>query len=45
MNSNALAFEIEGELWADPVPIHLFMQTEVDLETGSVSIKESHGPA
>lgn len=44
MNQNALVFEIEGELWADPMPIHLFMQTEVDLETGSVRLNESRGP-
>lgn len=45
MNPNAIVFEIEGELWADPMPIHLFMQTEVDLETGSVRVTESQGPA
>ena len=44
MNANAIVFEIEAELWADPMPIHLFMQTEVDLETGSVKVNESQGP-
>jgi type VI secretion system protein ImpF len=30
----AISFEIEGELWAQPMPDHLFVKTEVDLETG-----------
>jgi type VI secretion system protein ImpF len=29
-----LSFEIEGELWAQPLPDHLYVKTEVDLETG-----------
>jgi len=45
MSPNAIMFEIEGELWADPMPMRLFMQTEVDLETGSVNLTESQGPA
>ena len=38
MAHNTLVFEIEGELWADPTPLRLFLQTQVDLETGSVAI-------
>ena len=34
MSLNALMFEIEADLWAQPVPLHLYLQTEVDLETG-----------
>lgn len=41
MNRNALAFEIEGELWAQPVPLRLFLRTEVDLESGTFSVSES----
>lgn len=37
---NALAFEIEGELWADPVPIHMYLRTELNLENGGMSIAE-----
>jgi type VI secretion system protein ImpF len=37
MNLNALMFEIEADLWAQPVPLHLYLQTEVDLETGHFS--------
>lgn len=38
--SNSLTFEIEGELWARPIPERLFLRTELDLETGSVAINE-----
>jgi type VI secretion system protein ImpF len=38
MAHNTLVFEIEGELWADPTPLRLFLQTQVDLETGNVAI-------
>jgi len=34
MSSNALAFEIAGELWAQPAPEAFYVKTEVDLETG-----------
>jgi type VI secretion system protein ImpF len=34
MSINTLMFDIEGDLWAQPLPLHLYMQTEVDLETG-----------
>jgi type VI secretion system protein ImpF len=34
MSVNTLMFEIEGDLWAQPLPLHLYLQTEVDLETG-----------
>jgi type VI secretion system protein ImpF len=37
MNLNALTFQIEADLWAQPVPLHLYLQTEVDLETGHFS--------
>jgi type VI secretion system protein ImpF len=40
MNLNALVFEIEGELWAQPVPLELFLKTEVDLESGDIVVTE-----
>jgi type VI secretion system protein ImpF len=40
MALNALTFEIEGELWAQPVPERLLVRTEIDLETGHVSVIE-----
>ena len=32
-NHNALSFEIEGDLWAQPVPLRLLLQTDLDLES------------
>ncbi len=26
-------FEIEGELWAQPVPVQLFLETTIEVET------------
>lgn len=38
MNVNALNFEIEGDLWAQPVPLPLLLHTELDLETGHMQV-------
>jgi type VI secretion system protein ImpF len=43
MNRNALTFEIEGQLWAEPVPEQLFLETSLDLETGNVTVEEHTG--
>ncbi len=43
MNRNALTFAIEGELWAHPLPLHMFLKTEVDLETGGVTVADQTG--
>lgn len=40
---NALTFLIEGELWAQPVPLHLYLKTEIDLESASVRVTEQGG--
>jgi len=40
---NTLAFEIEGELWAQPLPQKLLLRTELDLESGQVRVEESRG--
>ena len=31
---NIVAFEIQGDLWASPIPEHLYIKTQVDLDTG-----------
>ncbi len=31
-------FEIEGELWAEPISEKLFIKTEIDLETGECKV-------
>jgi len=38
MNHNALSFEIEGDLWAQPMPLRLLLQTDMDLESGHVRV-------
>ena len=35
---NALVFTIEAELWAQPLPLRLFLRTDLDLETGEVAV-------
>ncbi len=32
--ARSLAFEIVGDLWAHPIPDHLLVETEVDLDSG-----------
>jgi type VI secretion system protein ImpF len=36
--SNSLTFEIKGDLWAMPVPLKVFLRTELDLETGNITV-------
>ena len=36
----ALVFEIEGELWAQPVPIQLFLETTIEVETRIAVVTE-----
>ena len=40
MSRNAMTFRIEGELWAQPSPLSLYLKTELDLETGDVDVRE-----
>lgn len=44
---NSLAFEIEGELWGQPVPTRLYLKSEIDLEDGSIIVQDrtEAGPA
>ncbi len=41
MNRHAMLFIIEGKLWAQPVPLSVYLKTELDLETGAVTVAES----
>ncbi len=43
MSHNAMVFDIEGELWAQPLPLRLYLRTEVDLEMGEIRVNESTG--
>lgn len=38
MDQRALVFRIESEMWAQPIPLNLFLKTEVDLQTGKLSV-------
>jgi type VI secretion system protein ImpF len=40
MSHNAMSFVIEGDLWAQPIPVPLLLKTSIDFETGAVSISE-----
>ena len=40
MNRNAVAFDIEGQLWAQPMPLRLYLRTELDLESGSFAVAD-----
>ncbi|NEX22395.1 type VI secretion system baseplate subunit TssE [Thiorhodococcus mannitoliphagus] len=44
MTHNALTFDIEGELWAQPVPLRIYLKTELDLDLGDVQVTEQAGP-
>src|SRR5579859_2329353 len=37
-SAHSIDIEIEAELWAQPVPLRMFMKTEVDLEIGAVLV-------
>lgn len=34
MSGNALSFEIDCNIWSDPVPEHLYLKSTIDLEAG-----------
>lgn len=38
---NALSFLIEADLWAQPLPLRVFLKTNLDLETGEMSVIET----
>jgi len=43
MSHNAMTFLIEGELWAQPVPLRLYLKTEIDLDIGDVRVSGQTG--
>jgi type VI secretion system protein ImpF len=40
MNHNAMSFDIEAELWAQPLPLRLFLRTAIDLESGTIDVRD-----
>lgn len=43
MDNQALTFNIDSEMWAQPIPLNLYLKTEVDLETGAFKVSEGFG--
>lgn len=41
--TGAIVFEIQGELWAQPVPQQLFLETAIELETRLAVVTETRG--
>jgi len=41
---NVIGFRIEGQLWSQPVPLDIYMRTEIDLESGMTHVVEAKGP-
>lgn len=39
MSKNALKFEIEAIMWAEPLPLQLLVNAQVDLETGNFQVE------
>lgn len=40
LSHNAMSFIVEAELWSQPIPLQLYLRTEIDLEDGDVSVRE-----
>lgn len=38
---NSMQFIIEAELWAQPVPLQLFLKSQIDLEDGNVMVADA----
>ncbi|MDH5673552.1 MAG: type VI secretion system baseplate subunit TssE [Myxococcales bacterium] len=38
---NAMQFVIEADVWAQPLPLQLFLKTQIDLEDGNVRIVDA----
>lgn len=43
MSHHALSFDIEADLWAQPLPLHLYLRTEIDTITGDVNLRNMNG--
>ncbi|QDY70929.1 type VI secretion system baseplate subunit TssE [Qingshengfaniella alkalisoli] len=41
MNETIVNFDIRADMWAQPLPIELYLRTEVDMTTGEVSLSRS----
>ena len=40
VEQNILRFEIEADLWGEPIPLHVLLKTEIDLDIGDVKVTD-----
>ncbi|GAB7535585.1 type VI secretion system baseplate subunit TssE [Burkholderia sp. 22PA0099] len=43
MDSRSLSFRIDAQMWAQPMPLGLYLRTDVDLETGEFRVAQHFG--
>jgi len=43
MNQHAISFDIEGYLWSQPLPLHLYLRTEINKISGDVNLRDLDG--
>ena len=43
MSQNSLVFEIEGVVFGQPMPFHVVLRSELDLECGQFTVREDTG--
>jgi len=41
--TSSLEFRLEGDLWAQPVPVRMFMKTDIDRDLDIIRVVESQG--
>lgn len=39
--TSRVVFDIHGEMWAEPMPLELYLRSEIDMTTGDVDLKEA----
>jgi len=40
-SSAIIAFDIRAEMWATPIPLELYLRTEIDITTGEVNLEKA----
>jgi len=43
MDYQAISFDIEANLWAQPLPLHLYLRTEINKITGDINLRDMGG--
>jgi type VI secretion system protein ImpF len=39
--ATVIAFDIRADMWAEPVPVELYLRSEVDVTTGAISLEKA----